>query len=153
MDWVDRILRGGEGGLRASGISVPQPALSISTLPYVLETSIALAALVSCCARRMIVALSPSTSAAKCVPRIPIVATFVVNFTLNGLRFASSPVNARTTPWRMDVEKPSPSEERSFLLYLYESTLMIVLSPRVSPVCERQFHRGLLAGDDAFSFK
>jgi hypothetical protein len=104
---VADILRGGDGGLFASGISVPYPAVSISTLPNAFETSIAFDAVGSFCASKIIVALSPSTSAAKCVPRIPIVATFVLNRTLNGRRFAKSPVTARTAPCKMDIENVS----------------------------------------------
>src|SRR5882724_9046930 len=134
------ILFTGEGGLFSSGISVPKPGLSMTTLPNLFSTTMALPAsdpsgsssatlaeastvFPSFCCRSV-------TSPSKCVPRMPMVATAMVMCTLSRFLFAMSPLTNRNAPLKtLELNASSPVPPAA---WKYFSTSNSVFGPRVN---------------------
>src|SRR6267154_2077872 len=133
------ILFTGEGGLFSSGISVPKPGLSMTTLPNLFSTTMALPASDPSGSSSATLAdastVFPSftcrsvTSPSKCVPRIPMVATATVIRTLSRFLFAMSPLTNRNAPLKtLEVNASSP--ELPPAAWKYFSTSNSVFGPR-----------------------
>src|SRR5882672_544709 len=134
------ILFTGEGGLFSSGISVPKPGLSMTTLPNLFSTTMALPASDPSGSSSATLAdastVFPSfscrsvTSPSKCVPRIPMVATAMVIRTFCRLLRAMSPLTYRNAPLKtLEVKASSP--ETPPAAWKYFSTSNSVFGPRV----------------------
>src|SRR2546425_4035078 len=134
------ILFTGEGGLFSSGISVPKPGLSMTTLPNLFSTTMALPASDPSGSSSATLAeastVFPSfcwrsvTSPSKCVPRIPMVATAMLIRTFCRLLRAMSPLTYRNAPLKtLEVKASSP--ETPPAAWKYFSTSNSVFGPRV----------------------
>src|SRR5712691_4135352 len=130
----------GEGGLFSSGISVPKPGLSMTTLPNLFSTTMALPASAPSGSSSATLAdastVFPSfscrsvTSPSKCVPRIPIVATATLTRTFCRFLRAMSPLTYRNAPLKtLEVKASSP--ETPPAAWKYFSTSNSVFGPRV----------------------
>src|SRR6266853_492591 len=133
------ILFTGEGGLFSSGISVPKPGLSMTTLPNLFSTTMALPASDPSGSSSATLAeastVFPSfscrsvTSPSKCVPRIPMVATATMIRTFCRFFFAMSPLTYRNAPFKtLEVKASSP--ELPPAAWKYFSTSNSVFGPR-----------------------
>src|ERR1041385_4777352 len=134
------ILLTGDGGLFSSGISVPKPGLSMTTLPNLFSTTMALPASDPSGSSSATLAdastVFPSfscrslTSPSKCVPRIPIVATAMVIRTFCRFLRAISPLTYRNAPLKT-LEANASSPETLPAAWKYRSTSNSVFGPRV----------------------
>ena len=97
--------------INESGISVPYPGSSITTLPNSLKTTILFADSGSAFYISTILAEVASTSPATCVPLIPMVATDVLTVISFGFFFAIKPdINLKELPNIFTVILSSPSD-------------------------------------------
>src|SRR5258707_9133419 len=134
------ILFTGEGGLFSSGISVPKPGLSMTTLPNLFSTTMALpasdpsgsssATLAEASTVLRSFSCRSVTSPSKCVPRIPMVATATMIRTFCRFLFAMSPLTYRNAPLKtLEVKASSP--ELPPAAWKYFSTSNSVFGPRM----------------------